>query len=233
MVTLLFALFAGIVTVAAPCTLPVLPVLFGASIGQTSKARPVFIALGFVASFTIVAIVFSAITQIVGIDPDRLRTVAIGLLLIFGILMLWPRPFEWLGARAGDLLNRVHRVPVRAQSGNIGGFVLGTTLGLVWTPCAGPVLASILTVIATAPHVEWEALLLMVYAVGAAVPMLAIAYGGQLVTTRVRSLARFSDRLQQGFGVLVIVFAVAMYLQYDVLVTAWLSEFYPAGQIGL
>jgi cytochrome c-type biogenesis protein len=233
MVTLLFALLAGIVTVAAPCTLPVLPVLFGASIGQTSKARPVFIALGFVASFTIVAIVFSAITQIVGIDPDRLRTVAIGLLLIFGILMLWPRPFEWLGARAGDLLNRVHRIPVRAQSGNIGGFVLGTTLGLVWTPCAGPVLASILTVIATAPHVEWEALLLMVYAVGAAVPMLAIAYGGQLVTTRVRSLARFSDRLQQGFGVLVIVFAVAMYLQYDVLVTAWLSEFYPAGQIGL
>jgi cytochrome c-type biogenesis protein len=233
MVTLLFALLAGIVTVAAPCTLPVLPVLFGASIGQTSKARPVFIALGFVASFTIVAIVFSAITQIVGIDPDRLRMVAIGLLLIFGILMLWPRPFEWLGARAGDLLNRVHRIPVRAQSGNIGGFVLGTTLGLVWTPCAGPVLASILTVIATAPHVEWEALLLMVYAVGAAVPMLAIAYGGQLVTTRVRSLARFSDRLQQGFGVLVIVFAVAMYLQYDVLVTAWLSEFYPAGQIGL
>ena len=109
MVTLLFALLAGIVTVAAPCTLPVLPVLFGASIGQTSKARPVFIALGFVASFTIVAIVFSAITQIVGIDPDRLRTVAIGLLLIFGFLMLWPRPFEWLMTRAGNLLNRVHR----------------------------------------------------------------------------------------------------------------------------
>src|SRR5262249_16191967 len=65
--------------------------------------RLVFIALGFVASFTIVAIGFGAITQIVGIDPDRLRTVAVGLLLIFGLLMLWPRPFEWLGARIGDL----------------------------------------------------------------------------------------------------------------------------------
>lgn len=170
MVTLLFALLAGIVTVAAPCTLPVLPVLFGASIGQTSKARPVFIALGFVASFTIVAIVFSAITEIVGIDPDRLRTIAVGLLLVFGFLMLWPRPFEWLMTRAGNLLNRVHRIPIRAQSGNVGGFVLGTTLGLVWTPCAGPVQASILTVIATAPHIEWEALLLIVYAVGAACP---------------------------------------------------------------
>jgi cytochrome c biogenesis protein CcdA len=233
MVTLIFALLAGIVTVAAPCTLPVLPVLFGASIGQTSKARPVFIALGFVASFTIVAIVFSAITQIVGIDSDRIRTVAIWLLLIFGFLMLWPQPFEWLAARASDLLNCVHRIPIRAQSGNVGGFVLGTTLGLVWTPCAGPVLASILTVIATAPHIEWEALLLMVYAVGAAVPMLAIAYGGQFVTTHVRRIARVSHRLQQGFGALVIVFAGAMYLQYDTLVTAWLSEFYPAGQIGL
>jgi cytochrome c biogenesis protein CcdA len=233
MVTLLFALLAGILTVAAPCTLPVLPVLFGASIGQTGKARPVFIALGFVTSFTVAAIVFSAITQIAGIDPDRLRTVAIGLLLIFGFLMLWPRPFEWLGARAGGLLNRVHRIPIRARSGNVGGFVLGTTLGLVWTPCAGPVLASILTVIATAPHIEWAALLLIVYAVGAAVPMLAIAYGGQFVTTRVRTIARVSHRLQQGFGAVIIVFAAATYLQYDALVTAWFSEFYPNSQFGL
>jgi len=233
MATLLFALLAGIVTVAAPCTLPVLPILFGASIGQTSKARPAFIALGFVASFTVTAIVFSAITQIVGIDPDRLRTVAIGLLLIFGFLMLWPWPFAWLAARAGGALNRVHRIPVRAQSGNVGGFVLGTTLGLVWTLCAGPVLASILTVIATAPHIEWAALLLIVYAVGAAVPMLAIAYGGQFVTTRVRGLARVSHRLQQGFGAATIVFAAATYLQYDTLITAWVSEFYPNGQLGL
>jgi cytochrome c biogenesis protein CcdA len=232
-VTLLLALFAGILTIAAPCTLPVLPVLFGASIGQTTKARPVFIALGFAASFTVVAIVFSAITQILGIDSDSLRTGAIGLLLIFGFLMLWPRPFNWLGARAGNLLNRVHRIPLQAQGGNVGGFVLGTTLGLVWTPCAGPVLASILTLIATAPHTEWGALLLMVYAVGASVPMLAIAYGGQFATARIRSLARFSGPLQQGFGVLVMVFALAMYLQYDVVVTAWLSRFYPAGQIGL
>jgi cytochrome c-type biogenesis protein len=130
-------------------------------------------------------------------------------------------------------LNRVDRVTVRSQGGDGRGFVLGTTLGLVWTPCAGPVLASILTVIATAPHIEWAALLLVVYAVGAAVPMLAIAYGGQFATTRVRRLARVSNRLQQGFGALVIVFAVAMYFQYDVLITAWLSEFYPSGQVGL
>jgi uncharacterized membrane protein len=84
MVSLLFALLAGVVTVATPCTLPVLPVLFGASIGRTSNA---LIALGFVASFTVVAIVFSAITQIAGIDPERLRT--LGLWLLFAPLFFW------------------------------------------------------------------------------------------------------------------------------------------------
>ncbi len=111
--------------------------------------------------------------------------------------------------------------------------MLGTTLGLVWTPCAGPVLGSILTVVATSKDTAWASLLLIVYATGAAIPMLAIAYGGQAVTTRVRSIARISPRLQQGFGVVVIGFALLAYFQYDTQVVAWLTSFYPEGQIGL
>ncbi len=76
-------------------------------------------------------------------------------------------------------------------------------------------------------------LLLVVYAIGAAIPMLAIAYGGQAVTTRVRSISRLSPQLQKGFGILVIAFAIASYFQYDTLIVAWLTRFYPNGQIGL
>jgi cytochrome c-type biogenesis protein len=111
--------------------------------------------------------------------------------------------------------------------------VLGATLGLVWTPCAGPVLGSILTVIATSKDTAWAGTLLVTYAIGAAIPMLAIAYGGQAVTTRVRSFARIAPRLQQGFGVVVIGFAALSYFQYDTLIVAWLTHFYPNGQIGL
>ena len=111
--------------------------------------------------------------------------------------------------------------------------MLGTTLGLVWTPCAGPVLGSILTRGRDLERHRLGQPLLVVYAIGAAIPMLAIAYGGQAVTTRVRSLARISPRLQQGFGVVVIAFAVAAYFQYDTLIVAWLTGFYPNGQIGL
>ncbi len=213
MFNLVLALLAGVVTVAAPCTLPMLPILLGASVGQTGKARPALIALGFVISFSAAALLLSAITRIFDFDPNVLRTGAAILLLGFGH-----------HGSTGDAAFR---------QGNIGGFVLGTTLGLVWTPCAGPVLGSILTVVATSKDAAWASTLLVVYAIGAAIPMLAIAYGGQAVTTRIRSIARISPRLQQGFGVVVIAFAVASYFQYDTLIVAWLTGFYPNGQIGL
>jgi cytochrome c-type biogenesis protein len=231
MFNLILALLAGIVTVAAPCTLPMLPILLGASVGQTGKARPALIALGFVISFSAAALLLSAVTRIFDFDANSLRTAAAILLLGFGLLMIWPAPFEWLSIRLNGLGG--DRAGATSHPGNIGGFVLGATLGLVWTPCAGPVLGSILTVVATSADTGWASVLLVVYAIGAAIPMLAIACGGQAVTTRVRSIARISPKLQQSFGVVVIAFAVASYFQYDTLIVAWLTGFYPSGQIGL
>lgn len=229
MLNLVLALLAGVVTVAAPCTLPMLPILLGASVGQTGKARPAMIALGFVMSFSMVALLLGAITRAFDFDPNDLRTGAAILLAGFGLLMIWPAPFEWLSVRIGGFSSGM----ATSREGVIGGFVLGTTLGLVWTPCAGPVLGSILTVVATSKDTAWASLQLVVYAVGASLPMLAIAYGGQAVTTRVRSLARIAPKLQQGFGVIVIAFAALSYFQYDTLIVSWLTGFYPNGQIGL
>jgi cytochrome c-type biogenesis protein len=233
MFNLVLALLAGVVTIAAPCTLPVLPILLGASVGQTSKARPAMIALGFVMSFSMVALALSAITRVFDFDPDVLRTAAAILLLGFGLLMIWPAPFEWLSVRIGSFAGGGSAGTMLPSRSVMGGFVLGTTLGLVWTPCAGPVLGSILTIVATSTDTAWASLLLVVYAIGAALPMLAIAYGSQAVITRVRGIARVAPKLQQGFGVVVIAFAIASYFQYDTLIVAWLTGFYPNGQIGL
>lgn len=229
MLNLVLALLAGVVTVAAPCTLPMLPILLGASVGQTGKVRPAMIALGFVMSFSMVALLLSAITRVFDFDPNHLRNAAAILLLGFGLLMIWPAPFEWFAVRIGGFGGH----SAASRRGVIGGFILGTTLGLVWTPCAGPVLGSILTVIATSKDTAWASMLLVVYAIGAALPMLAIAYGGQAITTRIRGVARIAPRLQQGFGVVVIGFALLSYFQYDTLIVAWLTGFYPNGQIGL
>ena len=229
---LLLALFAGVVTIAAPCTLPVLPILLGASIGQHGQARPALIALGFVISFAFVALALNALASALQFDPEVLRTAGLVLLAMFGVLMIFPAAFERLMPQLADASSFASR-QMFASRPNLGGFVLGTTLGLVWTPCAGPVLGAILTAVATSPDRTHAAALLVTYTIGAALPMLAIAYGGQAISTQLCRVAPYAARLQQGFGVVVIAFAISAFLQYDAIALAWLGQFFPDGRIGL
>ncbi|UTY60092.1 cytochrome c biogenesis CcdA family protein [Massilia sp. erpn] len=220
---ILLALAAGVLTIAAPCILPMLPFLLGSSIGASGRTRPVFIVLGFVLAFSSCALLFGLFAESLALSQQSLRDAAIVLLLAFGLLMLWKRPFEWLGQKLSGVVNLANDIGNRAQAGNLGGLVLGMTLGVVWTPCAGPVLGSILTLIATAHDLGRAALLLLCYSLGAGLPMLAIAYGGQQLSTKVRQVARYSVRMQQVFGVLTMLTAVAMYYHYDTLITVWLT----------
>ncbi len=229
---LLLALLAGVVTIAAPCTFPVLPILLGASIGQRGRIRPALIALGFVISFAFVALALNAIATAFQFDPEVLRNAGLVLLATFGALMIFPAAFERLAPRLAGIGAFASR-PIFAARPNLGGFVLGTTLGLVWTPCAGPVLGAILTAVATSPERAHSASLLLAYTIGAALPMLAIAYGGQVISTKLRRIAPYAARLQQGFGVIVLAFAASAFLQYDAVALAWLGQFFPEGRVGL
>jgi cytochrome c-type biogenesis protein len=94
------------------------------------------------------------------------------------------------------------------------------------------VLGAILTAIATSPDHTHGALLLLTYTVGAALPMLGVAYGGQAISTRLRSVARYAGRLQQAFGA-VVAFALSAFLQYDAVALAWLGQFFPESHFGL
>lgn len=231
MLNAVLALFAGVATIAAPCTLPVLPILLGASIGRANRLRPAAIALGFVISFSFVALALNALTRVFDFDPNVLRDGATALLALFGLLMIFPAAYERLGGWIN--LPTIDTGELAAQRGAAGGLLLGAALGLVWTPCAGPILASILTLVATSTDIATSSGLLVLYALGAAIPMLAIAYGGQALTTRVRSIARFAPRLRQAFGVIVIAIAAATWLHYDTQIVAWLTNFYPNGQTWL
>ena len=235
MFSLLLALSAGVVTIAAPCTLPILPILLGASLGRAGTARPAFIVLGFVLSFTFVALTLGAITAAFDFDPNILRNAAAALLIVFGFLMIFPAAFQRLTLWLHGLVPSWPQATATSskRAGNFGGFLVGTALGIVWTPCAGPVLGAILTVIAVSSDQSWAALQLFAYAVGAAIPMFAIAYGGQALTSRTRSLARYAPHLQRAFGVVVIAFSVVTYLQYDTIVVEWLTRFYPAAFLTL
>jgi cytochrome c-type biogenesis protein len=233
MIEVALAFTAGVLTVGAPCILPMLPILLGVSIGQQSRSRPVFIVFGFILAFSAFAVLFGAFSTVLGLSHETVREISIVLLGGFGLLMLWPGPYELLLARLNGPFHTADNIRQRARSSNPGGFVLGLALGVVWTPCAGPVLGSILTLIATSHSLARSGLLLACYATGAGGPMLLIAYGGQYVTTRVRGLARYTPVLQRAFGAAVLLVAIAFFTQYDTVVTVWLSDFYPNLQIGL
>ena len=233
MLQIFLAFSAGVLTIAAPCVLPMAPIVLGASVAQSSRARPLFIALGFAAAFSAAALVLGAFSDVVPLSPGRLRDIAVAALIAFGALMLWTRPLEALAERLGGVMSRAYELSRRAGSGNWGGFVLGLTLGVLWTPCAGPVLGSILALIATARDLAWASALLACYALGAGIPMLAIAYGGRYVTTRVRRFAPYARGIQQAFGVLVITIAIAMAFELDTLATAWFSNLLPQSPLNL
>ncbi|WP_114812587.1 cytochrome c biogenesis CcdA family protein [Paraburkholderia kururiensis] len=224
----LLALLAGLFTIASPCVLPVMPVLLGTAVERPARARPLFVIAGFVLSFASFALLLGAVSSTVHIAQQALRDTATALLALFGFLRLWPRPFEWLMARMTWLQSVGSNSHAASGAGNASGFVLGMSLGAVWTPCAGPVLASILVLVVKAQDLQWSALLLTLYAAGAAIPMLGILYGGQYALRQSRAIARHAQRLQQVFGVLVILTAAAIYFQYDTLVVAYLSSFFPS-----
>jgi cytochrome c biogenesis protein CcdA len=220
------ALLAGVLTIASPCVLPLLPVVLGTSVERAQRGRPVFIVAGFVLAFAGLGVALSLLSQSAAFAHEAVRGASTVLLALFGLLRIWPRPYDWLVARLGGPLQRLAAPGAARGAGNTGGFLLGMSLGAVWTPCAGPVLASILILAAKAQDIGHSGLLLLLYAVGAGIPMLGIAYGGQFIATRVRRIARHSGRLQQGFGLLLILTAIAIHFQYDVLVYAWIADFF-------
>lgn len=226
MIQIIFALLAGVLTVGAPCILPVLPIVLGASIGRESKTRPLFLTLGFILSFVFVSLVFSVLARVLGLSQDNLRLLGIIALLIFGFFLLLPNIFERLTSFLNPYINSVSKTHAK-YSGNLGGLIVGLSLGIIWTPCAGPILASIFALIATTKSLVSAGILLTAYALGAAVPMLLIAYGSQYITTKIKSLSKYSGYLQKVFGLLIIILAISMYFNYDLILQAYLAEYFP------
>ena len=225
---IIFAFLAGLLTVSAPCTLPLLPVLLGTSFGHKNKARPIFIVLGFVIVFTVVAIILSLLAKYAGFNASIVRNIGIFVLALFGVAMIWSTPFEFLAVKLTPLISKVSvRVGI-GDKGNLSALLLGMTLGLVWTPCAGPVLASILTLIALQKDLFSAGILLLFYSLGAGVPMLVIAYGGQYVSQKVQVVAKYSSLLQQIFGVLIIILAILMFFNYDTKFYSLIFQYFPS-----
>lgn len=227
------AALAGIATILSPCVLPILPIVLATSAGR-SKAAPLFIVTGFATSFAVAGIMLGALSAWSGEFQDNVRTGSIVLLLLAGVTCFWPEPFDRLVARA-----RAWRGPSTARSrspagqGPVGALLVGASLGIAWTPCAGPVLASTLALAASAEAPGKAIGLLGTYAVGAGVPLLAIAYGGDWVSSRLGFFKRRTNLFRKTFGVIAVAMALLQLFHYDVAFNAWATQWLPSISTGL
>lgn len=226
-----FAFLAGIVTLASPCVLAVLPALLAGTGGP--QGRPWGIVIGFVVTFLAVALGLSSLVSITGFNPESLRWTGAALLLFFGALWVFPAGQEVVERLFAKLTRRTLRPLARPSSGWWAGLTIGASLGVLWTPCVGPIMASVLTLAAT-QRLTWQAAVVAgAYTVGTGLALTALIFGGRRLTSRLTGLRRHWVRIQQIFGVLMVVVAILLAAGLDRSLSTWVLQHFPKYGSGL
>ncbi len=199
--TLALSFGAGLASVASPCVLPVVPIIV-AGTAEEHRSRPALVVAGIAASFVAMGIASSLFGGAIGPALPALEKVAGALVLATGLLLL-------ADVNLFKRLTWFQRVgPV--GGGRWSGLLLGASLGLVWIPCVGPLLSSVLAMVATRGSLAVGVILLLVYSAGFALPMLAVGYGSRALRTRVRSVAAHPVAVRWASGLLLVAFGAVI-----------------------
>ncbi|MFZ2206109.1 MAG: cytochrome c biogenesis protein DipZ [Microgenomates group bacterium] len=228
-----FAFLAGVVTILSPCILPILPIILSSTIGgkDTGKARPIGVVIGFIMSFTFFTLFLSTIVKISGISSDVLRTVSVFVIAGLGISLLIPRFQQIIEELFSKLSRLLPRGNVKPGFGP--GLLIGLSLGLLWTPCVGPILASVIS-LAISGTVTLDAFIItFAYSIGTAIPMFFIMIGGQTMLRNIPWLLANTTYIQKAFGILMIVTAIGIFYNVDRTLQTYILTKFPQYGVGL
>jgi cytochrome c biogenesis protein CcdA/thiol-disulfide isomerase/thioredoxin len=232
-ILVVFAFLAGIVTILSPCILPILPLILSSSVGgeDVGKSRQFGVVVGFVLSFTAFTLFLSTLVRYSGISADALRMVSVVVIAGFGLSLLIPQFQVLLEQWFSKFSALVPRSTAKKGFGS--GLVIGFSLGLLWTPCVGPILASVISLALTGSVSFAAAVITFAYAVGTALPMLIVMWGGRAFLQRVPWLLRNTPLIQKVFGVLMILTALAIFTNADRKFQTYIIEIFPQYGAGL
>jgi len=218
-----FALLAGAGTALSPCVLPVLPALLSAG-GVGGRRRPLGVVTGLTVTFTVTIVGIADVVDGVGLGSDPLRYIAIAVLLAAGLVLLVPA----VGDRVEARMSRIAALGAGGAGGTSGdgfrsGLLVGGALGFVYTPCAGPILAAVISVSAASGR---NVAVAIAYSLGSAAVLLALTLGGRTLFDRVRAAGR-GPALQRTLGAVLVITAVAMIAGADVSFDQYVAEHIP------
>lgn len=225
-ILLLFAFLSGLITILAPCIWPLLPIVLSTSL-KGSKSKSLGITLGILTTFGLFTLGISYLVKVFGIDPNILRYIAVIILVLLGLSMIIPyfqRLLEGVISRFAGKIGQTNSL----RSGFSGGFVTGAALGIVWTPCAGPILAAIATLSATSSVNLGIVLVTIAYLAGVGIPLFLFSYGGQKLVSDTRFLSKYTGRIQRIFGVVLLLTAILIGTNYDKILQVKILDALPA-----
>lgn len=205
------SLAAGSLTTLSPCVFPLLPLVVGGAL-QGNRFAPLAMGAGMTASFAAIGVALGALGPALGIDSDVVRIGGAIMLIAFSLVMLIPSWGERFTQWMMPIATSANAASMRLDSGSLrGAFLLGAVLGLVWSPCSGPLLGSALTLVASEGGLLRGGVVLGVFGLGASIPLVAVAYASRTGFARARQwvLSRI-ERVRSVFAVVLGLTGVAI-----------------------
>ena len=167
---------AGNLSILSPCVFPLLPMVLG-GVTPSHRLGPLVMGAGMAVSFSLLGVVLGALGPMLGIDSGHVRIIAAMLLMLLGVILWLPSSSERFTQWMTPVASRANAWAAQLHIDSLGGaFLLGAFLGLVWSPCSGPLLASALIMAASESGAMSGAVVLGFFGLGAATPLVAAAY---------------------------------------------------------
>lgn len=214
LLTIILSFLEGLALIISPCILPILPIILAGSL-TGSKKRPLGIITGFIIVFALFTFFSRKLVQYSGIDLNIIRFISYGILCMLGIIMISSYLSDKFSEVTGRLTNigANNAVLNQTQGGFFNGMLFGSLVALIWTPCAGPILAAVIvqTVIQQTNILSF--FVVLAFGIGAALPMLCIALFGRTIVEKMTFFKRHAIALRKILGVIIIVGVAYMVYQ--------------------
>lgn len=221
MMTFLSLWLGGVLIAFSPCILPALPLIVAASL-QRHPLGPMMMAFGLMIGFVFMGTILYMLSHWLSFSSYEWRWVAALIFILLGGMILIP---DWHASILSPISNKAHQLTIKADElGIYGQIIIGFLLGIVWSPCVGPALGAIFVLVATQGSSLYAAFSFAVFALGAAMPLLLIAYGGRHWVMKSNSVLRHSNQIMGG---VLLLLGISVILQLDLWLQAILIRVLP------